>query len=77
MKRLFMVFVLICLFLPNAFGKDKKHTIYVDLFPMVNGIVSGGIGLGIGYDYDINRCFAAGGYINFVSNFARSLSDLG
>ena len=72
MKKLFMVFVLICLFLPKTFGQDKKHTIFVDFFPMVNGIVSGGIGLGIGYDYDINPYFAVGGYINFVSNFGNS-----
>ena len=37
---------------------------------MVNGIVSGGAGFGIGYDYDISQYFAIGGYINLVSNFA-------
>jgi len=74
MKRLFMVFILICLLLPNTFGQDKKHTIYVDFFPMVNGIVSGGIGLGIGYNYDINPYLAVNGYINFVSNFENTFS---
>jgi len=74
MKRLFMLFILGCLFLQNTFGQDKKHTIYVDFFPMVNGIFSGGIGLGVGYDYDINPYFAVGGYINFISNFGNTFS---
>jgi len=74
MKKVLLVLVLALLILPNIFGQDREHTIYADFFPMVNGIVSGGIGLGIGYDYDINKYFAIGGYINFVSNFANMLS---
>ena len=74
MKKLILGLILGSLFLSNIYGQDKKNTIFVDFFPMVNGIVSGGIGLGIGYDYDINQYFAVGGYIIFVSNFENTLS---
>jgi hypothetical protein len=74
LKKLILGLILSSLFLPNIFSQDKKHTLFVDFFPMVNGIVSGGIGLGIGYDYDINQYFAVGGYIIFVSNFSDTLS---
>jgi hypothetical protein len=74
-KKVLLVIVLTLLILPNIFGQDKKHTIFVDFFPMVNGIVSGGIGLGIGYDYDINQYFSIGGYINFVSNFSDTFTN--
>jgi hypothetical protein len=69
MKRFFMVFVFICLVLPNIFGQDRKHTIYVDIFPMGNGIFSGGAGLGFGYNYNINRHFSIGGLVNYFGNF--------
>lgn len=74
MKRIFLIFILVYLGLPNIFGQDKKHSIYLDLFPMVNGIVSGGIGLGIGYNYNINQYFTLGGYTNFYSNFGNTIS---
>jgi hypothetical protein len=69
MKKLFMVFVLICLSLSNIFGQDRKHTIYVDIFPMGNGIFSGGAGLGLGYDFSINQYLSIGGLINYFGNF--------
>ena len=69
MKRCFLVFFLFCSILLNVSGQDRKHTIYIDIFPMGNGIFSGGIGLGIGYDYRINQYFSIGGLVNYFGNF--------
>jgi len=69
MKKFILGFLLSSLFLPNIFGQDKKHTIYADIFPMGNGIFSGGAGLGIGYDYSINQYFSIGGLANYFGNF--------
>jgi hypothetical protein len=69
MKRFFLVFIFIGIILPNVFGQDKKHTVYVDIFPMGNGIFSGGAGLGLGYDYNINQYFSIGGLTNYFGNF--------
>jgi hypothetical protein len=74
MKRILLILVLIFLFLPNIFGQNKKHTIFIDLFPMVNGIFSGGIGLGIGYEHTIGQYFATGGYINIYTNFNNNIT---
>jgi len=69
MKK-YIVFILALFFiLPNIFGQDRKHTIYVDIFPMGNGIFSGGAGIGIGYDYSINQHFSIGGLVNYFGNF--------
>jgi len=72
MKKLILFLVsFLCTFL-NIFGEDtsnKEHTVYIDLFPMVNGIVSGGIGLGIGYEHSLGQYFGIGGEFLFVSNF--------
>jgi len=64
-----LAFVIICLILPNVFGQDRKNTVYVDIFPMGNGIFSGGAGLGFGYDYSINQYFSIGGLVNYFGNF--------
>ena len=69
MKRIILVLVLIISILPNIFCQDKKHTVYVDVFPMGNGIFSGGAGLGFGYDYNISQYFAIGGLVNYFGNF--------
>ena len=69
MKRFILAFVFICSALPNVFGQDRKNTVYVDIFPMGNGIFSGGAGLGFGYDYSINQYFATGGLVNYFGNF--------
>jgi len=69
MKRFILVLVFTCLILPNIFGQDRKHTVYADIFPMGNGIFSGGAGLGFGYDYNINQYFSIGGLVNYFGNF--------
>lgn len=69
MKRFFLIFVFIGIILSNTFGQDRKNTVYIDIFPMGNGIFSGGIGLGMGYDYSINQHFSIGGLVNYFGNF--------
>jgi hypothetical protein len=69
MKRFIFVFIFSCLVLPNIFSQDRKHTVYGDIFPMGNGIFSGGAGLGFGYDYNISQYFAIGGLVNYFGNF--------
>lgn len=69
MKKVLLVLVLSLLILPNIFGQERKHTVYLDVFPMGNGIFSGGAGLGIGYDYSINKYFSIGGLANYFGNF--------
>jgi hypothetical protein len=73
-KRFLLVSALIFSFLPNVFGQDKKHTILIDFFPMVNGIFSGGIGLGIRYEHTVGQYFAMGGYINAYTNFTNNIT---
>jgi hypothetical protein len=70
MKRFFFFFFFTGIILPNIFVEDKKHTVYVDIFSMVNGIFSGGAGLGLGYDYNINQYFSIGGLANYFGNFS-------
>ena len=48
--------------------------IFVDIFPIVTGIVSGGVGLGFGYEHDIGKYFGTGGEIIFVSDFDDMIS---
>ncbi|MDR0731115.1 MAG: hypothetical protein LBF63_05545 [Treponema sp.] len=74
MKWFLPAFLLSILIFPNAFGQERKHTLVIDLFPMINGIFSGGIGLGIGYEYDINNYFAIGADIKFYTDFNESLT---
>jgi hypothetical protein len=74
MRKFLLVMVFILLTLPKIFSQDKNHTVYADLFPIGNGILSGGAGLGIGYDYALGQYFAIGGYINFFSNFNENIT---
>jgi hypothetical protein len=41
---------------------------------MINGIFSGGIGLGIGYEYDVNNYFTIGGNVICYTNFSERLT---
>jgi hypothetical protein len=77
MKRCLLAFVLILSITPGIFSQNsqnKNHTIFIDFFPMVNGIFSGGVGLGTGYEHTIGQYFAVGGYINFYTNFDKSIT---
>jgi len=74
MKRLFLVLVLFFFILASVSSQERKHTVFADIFPMFNGIFSGGVGLGIGYDYRINEYFSIGSYINFFSNFNENMT---
>jgi hypothetical protein len=72
MKRFLVIFTLFFSILINIFAQEtqnKTHTIYVDLYPMVNGIVSGGVGLALGYEHGIGKYFAVGSEVCFVSDF--------
>ena len=55
--------------IPNLFTQDKKHTVYLNFYPTIRGITIGSVGLGMGYDYNIGRSFAVGGYYQFYTNF--------
>jgi len=70
MKRLLLSLVLFCSIFLSIFGQERKHTIYIDIFPMGNGIFSGGAGLGLGYDYSKNKYFSIGGLISYFGNFS-------
>lgn|GEM_PF-5243692 len=74
MKRFLLIFILINLILPDIFSQDRKHTVYIDNFAVFNGVYSGGAGLGIGYDYSINRFFSAGGYISYLTDFKKNFT---
>jgi len=58
MKKTLFVSFFAFLTLSNIYSQDKKHTVYVDFFPLLSP------GLGIGYDYNIHHFFAVGGYAN-------------
>jgi hypothetical protein len=74
MKRFLIIFVLI-LNIGTIFAQETnekyspKMGIIIDLFPMINGITSGGIGLGIMYEHYLNSYFSVLGGINFYTNF--------
>ena len=66
MKKLFLVIVFFCLFFQNVFSQDRKQTIYFDFYPMFSpGFFDGVFGLGIGYDFHINKYFSIGNYNYF------------
>jgi hypothetical protein len=80
MKR-FLVTVLFSLnLLGMAFGQEtvekstQKYGIMVDLYPMINGITSGGIGLGFLYENYLNQYFSVVGEINFYTNFDKTIA---
>jgi hypothetical protein len=52
----------------------QKFGVMIDLFPMVNGITSGGIGLGFLYENYLNQYFSIVNEINFYTNFNKVIA---
>ena len=69
MKKFFLILIAIIYFVSSInaqnevkkeeqLDKDRKHTVYADFYPLYMGIIhAGGGGLGLGYDYNINKYF--------------------
>jgi hypothetical protein len=74
MKKFLLTFIFTSSILSGIFAQDKTHIIFIDFFPMVNGIFSGGVGLGVGYEFNIGQYFAVGSYINLYSNFDNNIT---
>ena len=55
MKKFICMLFLIFLISTTLFTQDRKHTVYVDFYPMFTGYFSNQACLGIGFDYNINK----------------------
>jgi len=65
MKKFLFPFIFLILISASLFSQDKKHTAYVDLYPMFTGFYSDVFSLGVGYDHNINEYFSIGNYNYF------------
>jgi hypothetical protein len=89
MKRIFTFLVLTVILVGNTFSQEidqetdisdfsignslQKQAVYIDLFPMINGLAVGGVGIGIFYEIKLHNYFSVLGETNISGNFQEAL----
>jgi len=59
----------------NVFGQDKKHSCFLNLYPLVRAF-TGNFGLGVGYEYHVVPNVAIGGFFQFYTRFDNLTYDI-